>query len=220
MTDHDDFAFEPLPGLPARPPVGEEILWQGRPSTWALAVDAFKLYWIAGYMIALALWRASIGYDMGGLGMAIAVALPHLALAALVCQVVLLLAYAQARATMYTITSARVVMRIGAALSVTFNLPFAQIGAAKLDLRRNGTGTIALETLGTTRISYLVAWPHARPWHFGKAHPALRCIPEATRVARVLRDAAEQRLSVPVIARKDAAAIPTGALAADVGAPQ
>jgi Bacterial PH domain len=220
MTDHDDFAFEPLPGLPARPPAGEEILWQGRPSTFALAVEAFKLYWIAGYMIALVLWRASGGYDMGGFGMAIAVALPHLALAALVCMVVLLLAYAQARATMYTITSARVVMRIGAALSVTFNLPFAQIGAAKLDLRRAGTGTIALETLGTTRIAYLVAWPHARPWHFGKTQPALRCIPEAARVARVLRDAAEQRLSVPVISRKDVAAVPTGALAADLGASQ
>jgi hypothetical protein len=219
MTDHDDFAFEPLPGLPARPPAGEEILWQGRPSTWALAVDAFKLYWIAGYMIALVLWRASIGYDMGGFAMAIAVALPHLALAAFVCMIVLLLAYAQARATMYTITSARVAMRIGAALSVTFNLPFAQIGAAKLDLRKSGTGTIALETLGTTRISYLVAWPHARPWHFGKTQPALRCIPEAARVARVLRDAAEHRLSVPVIARKDAVAMPTGALTPE-GTPQ
>ncbi len=213
MTGHDDFAFEPLPGLPERPPTGEDILWQGRPSTRALAVEAFGLYWVAGYFVALALWRASTGFAQGGFGTAIAIGLPHLALGVLVCAVVLLLAYAQARAAMYTVTSARVVMRIGAALSVTFNLPFAQIGTAKLDLRKTGTGTIVLETLGDTKISYLVAWPHVRPWHLSKTQPALRCIPDAARVARLLSDAAEQRLSMPVISRKNDAATPSGVLA-------
>lgn len=215
MTGHDDFAFEPIAGLPERPPLGEDILWQGRPSTWALARDAFKLYWIAGYFVALIVWRASTGFGSGGLGMALAIALPHLALAVLVGLVVVLLAYAQARATVYTITTARVVMRIGASLSVTFNLPFAQIGSANLDLRKSGSGTIALETLGTSKISYLVAWPHVRPWMFSKTQPALRCIPEAARVARLLADAAEQRLSVPVVTRKETSATPLGAVAAE-----
>ena len=214
MTDHDDFAFEPIPGLPERPPVGEDILWQGRPSVWALAVEAFGLYWIAAYFVALALWRASTGFAEGGIGMAFAIGLPHLALGVVVCAVVWLLAYAQAKAAMYTITSSRVVMRIGAALSVTYNLPFAQIAKANLDLRKSGTGTIVLETLGDTKISYLVAWPHVRPWHLTRTQPALRCIPGAARVARVLTDAAEQRLSIPVISRKDDAARPAGALAA------
>ena len=35
-------------------------------------------------------------------------------------------------------------MRIGAALSVTFNIPFAQVTSANADIRRGGTGTIAL----------------------------------------------------------------------------
>ena len=214
MTGHDDFAFEPIPGLPERPPVGEEILWQGRPSVWALAREAFKLYWIAGYFVLLVLWRAQAAFASGGLGPAIAVAIPHILLGVVVCLGIWLLAYVQARATIYTVTSARVVMRIGAALSVTFNLPFAQIGTATLDLRKSGTGTIALETLGSSKISYLVAWPNARPWQFTKTQPALRCIPDAARVARLLSDAAEQRLSVPVIARKDAAAGLSGALAA------
>ena len=214
MTGHDDFAFEPIPGLPERPPVGEEILWQGRPSVWALAREAFKLYWIAGYFVLLVLWRAQAAFASGGLGPAIAVAVPHILLGVVVCLGIWLLAYVQARATIYTVTSARVVMRIGAALSVTFNLPFAQIGTATLDLRKSGTGTIALETLGSSKISYLVAWPNARPWQFTKTQPALRCIPDAARVARLLSDAAEQRLSVPVIARKDAAAGLSGALAA------
>lgn len=203
MTGHDDFAFEPIAGLPERPPVGEDILWQGRPSVWALAVEAFGLYWIAGYFVALALWRASGGFADGGIGRAFAIGIPHLALGVLGCAIVWLLAYAQARATMYTITSARVVMRIGAALAVTFNLPFAQVANAKLDLRKSGTGTIVLETLGSTKISYLVAWPHVRPWHVSRTQPALRCIPDAARVARVLTDAAEQRLSLPVIARRE-----------------
>ena len=212
MTGHDDFAFEPIPGLPQRPPVGEDILWQGRPSVWALAREAFKIYWIAAYFVLLVIWRAQAAFASGGLGTAIAVAIPHILLGFVVCLGIFLLAYAQARATMYTITSARVVMRIGAALSVTFNLPFAQIGTATLDLRKSGTGTIALETSGSTKLSYLIAWPNARPWRFSKTQPALRCIPDAARVARVLRDAAEHRLSVPVIARKDETAVPLGAL--------
>lgn len=212
MTGHDDFAFEPLPGLPERPPAGEDILWQGRPSVRALAIEAFGLYWIAGYFVVLALWRASTGFASGGFGMAVAIGLPHLALGVLVCAVVVLLAFAQARATVYTVTSARVAMRIGAALSVTFNLPYAQIANAKLDLRKSGTGTIVLETLGETKISYLVAWPHVRPWRLSKTQPALRCIPDAARVARLLSDAAEQRLSVPVISRKSDTATPAGAL--------
>lgn len=214
MTGHDDFAFEPIPGLPERPPAGEEILWQGRPSVWALARDAFKIYWIAAYFVGLVIWRAQVGFASGGLGKAVAVAIPHIALGAVVCAVVWLLAFAQARACMYTITSSRVVMRIGAALSVTFNYPFAQIGAAKLDLHKSGSGTIALETLGDTKISYLIAWPHVRPWHFTKTQPALRSIADAERVARVLSDAAEHRLSVPVIARKDVSAAPVGAVTA------
>lgn len=210
MTDHDDFAFEPVPGLPERPPAGEEILWQGRPAVWALAREAFKIYWIAFYFVILVLWRAQTGFTAGGFGRAIAVAIPHIALGIVVCAGVWLLAFFQSRQTMYTITSARVVMRIGAALSVTFNLPFSQIGAATVDLRKSGTGTIALQTLGQTKISYLIAWPHVRPWQFSKTQPALRCIPDAARVARLLGDAADNRLSLPVIARKDAA----GAIAA------
>jgi len=105
----------------------------------------------------------------------------------------------QARSTVYTITTARVAMRIGVALTVTLNLPFRQIGAANLALKSNGTGTIALQTLGDTRISYLVCWPHVRPWHFNRTQPALRAIPDAAAVAKILAEAAETRMSQPII---------------------
>jgi hypothetical protein len=204
MSSHDDFAFDPLPGLPERPPQGELILWQGRPEPWALARDAYKIRWIAGYFALIVLWRAGAGLGDGGLGLALAMGLPYLALGLLGLGIIYGLAWVQARTTTYTLTTARVVLRIGAALPVTFNLPFAQIGAASLDLRRDGTGTIALETLGETRISVLVVWPHLRPGHWSKTQPALRSIADASAVARRLAEAAEARLTLPQVARSPA----------------
>jgi len=198
MSDHDDFAMEPVPGLPEAPPKGEEVLWQGRPDTWALAREALLIYWVAGYFVALAAWRAWEVAD-GSVGSVLAVMLPYLAIGAATCAILLGLAYIYARTTIYTLTTARVAMRIGAALTVTLNLPYKQIGNASLDLTRRGTGTIALELLGDTRLSYLVCWPHVRPFVMSRTQPALRCIPDAARVAQMLAEAAETRVSQPVV---------------------
>jgi hypothetical protein len=201
MSGHDDFAFEAMPGLPERPPLGEDILWQGKPAAYALARDAYGLHWIAGYFVLIILWRAGTGFAEGGPAMAMAMGLPYLMLGLTGLAVVYGLAWIQARTTIYTLTTARVVMRIGAALPVTFNLPFVQVGAANLDLRRDGTGTIALDTLGETRISHLIAWPHVRPWRLAKTEPALRSIPDAKRVADLLAEAAEARVAMPRVTR-------------------
>jgi len=209
MSGHDDFAFEPLPGLPERPPEGELILWQGRPDTWALARDAFRIRWLAIYFAVIVLWRAATGFADGGLPLGFAMGLPYLALGLLGLGVVYGLAWAQARAAIYTLTTARVVLRIGAALPVTFNLPFVQIGAASLDLHRDGTGTIAFDTLGETRIAALVAWPHVRPGFWAKTQPALRSIPDAAKVSRIFADAAEAQMTQPKISR--ASSGPAGA---------
>lgn len=203
---HDDFAFEPVPGLPSLPPRGETVLWQGRPDTWRLAVEAFGMYWVLGYFAVLILWRSGVGFDFGGVAGAVAFAVPYAVLGIVVAGLFLLLAWAQARATLYTITTARVAMRVGAALPVTFNVPFTQVVNARLDLRRGGTGTVALELAAGNRISYLIAWPHVRPLFF-VTQPALRCIPEAERVAGLLADAAETRLSRPAVVRSATIAI-------------
>ena len=202
MSGHDDFEIEPVPGLPERPPLGEDLLWQGRPATWALARDAFKVSWVASYFVALALWRVWVVADSAT--SAVAVALPYLVIGLVVCAILTTIAAVQARSTLYTITTARVAMRLGSALTVTLNIPFKQVGTASLSLKPNGTGTIALETLGDTRISYLVCWPHVRPWHMAKTQPALRCIPDAARVAKVLSDAADTRINEPVVVRATA----------------
>jgi hypothetical protein len=205
MSDHDDFAFDVAPGIPAPLPKGEEVLWQGRPDTNALAREAFKIRWIAGYMALIVLWKAGMGLADGGLALAVLRGLPYLVLALAAVAVVWLLAWAQARATVYTVTSARVLMKIGAALSVTYNIPFAQVATARLDLKPTGTGTIALETLGETRLAFMALWPHLRPGRMKRTEPALRCIPDAERVARLLAEAAEARLAMPVVTRADAA---------------
>jgi hypothetical protein len=209
MAD-DDFAFEAMPGLPSLPPRGETVLWQGRPDTWRLAVEACGLNWIAIYFAAIIVWRGSVGFQIAGGQGAVAYGLPYLFLGLAAGLLILVLAWAQARATVYTITTARVAMRIGAALSVTFNLPYTQIESAALDLRRGGTGTVALKLVPGGRLAYLVCWPHVRPWYF-LTQPALRCIPDAARVARLLAEAAETRLTRPVLTRTPA----TSAIAAE-----
>lgn len=206
---HDDFEIEPVEGLPEKPPVGENILWQGRPDWWTLAVESLSLKWVAGYFLLLCLWRFGSVLDLLPLGHAIGSAVPFLMLGLVTCGLLMLTAYIQARATVYTVTDARVVMRIGAALTVTLNLPYKQIGNAMLDLRKGGTGTIALETMGDTKLSYLVCWPHVRPWYIKHTQPALRCIPDAEKVARLIAEAAEARVSIPTIER----ALPTGGAA-------
>lgn len=206
--DHDDFKQEPIRGLPEIPPEGEVIVWQGHPDWWALAREALKIHWIAGYFVVLAAWRMLAEIDRMPLASAVETGVPLLVLGAIACGVLALVAFIQARATVYTITNRRVAMRIGAALTVTLNIPYRWIGSADLDLRSSGTGTIALQLLGETRLSYLVCWPHVRPWRMARTQPALRCIPDAERVARILGDMAETRLTEIADEAGHAAAVP------------
>ncbi|HMO08951.1 MAG TPA: photosynthetic complex putative assembly protein PuhB [Paracoccaceae bacterium] len=208
-----DFAFEPVPGLPAHLPRGETLLWQGRPSTWRLAIEAMGLNWVIAYFALVVAWRGGVGAADAGLAGALAFGLPYVLLGAAAVAVILGIAWVQARAAVYSVTTARVVMRVGAVLPVTFNIPFARLGSAALDLHRGGTGTIALTPNDDTRLSYLVLWPHVRPWHMTATQPALRCIPDAARVAALLAEAAETRISTPVVARPND--LPAAAVAAE-----
>ncbi|SIO50181.1 PH domain-containing protein [Rhodovulum sp. ES.010] len=198
---HDDFAIEPIRGLPEELPEGEEILWQGSPNWWALARESLALYWVAGYFVVLFLWRVIVATETMSLSQAAVASSFFLFLGGFVCALLMMTAFVQSRAAVYTVTNRRVALRIGAALSMTLNLPYTWIGNANLDLRKSGTGTIAFELMGTTRFSYLLCWPHVRPWRMARTEPAFRCIPEAAKVARLIADAAETRVSEPKITR-------------------
>ncbi|MEQ9040625.1 MAG: photosynthetic complex putative assembly protein PuhB [Silicimonas sp.] len=203
MPHDDDVTVEPVKGLPETLPPGEVILWQGRPLVLPLAREALSLNWVLAYFAILIIWRIGASTAVMPFGPAVMTALPFVVLAALASAIILAIAWVQARATVYTITSERVAMRIGAALTLTLNLPFPKIGAADLDLRKSGTGTIALRTMGPVKLSYMILWPHVRPWYMKQTQPALRCIPDAARVAAILAEAAETRLSQPAIQRAD-----------------
>lgn len=201
MQDDDDFKFEPVLGLPERPPEGEEVLWQGRPSWWVLAKESLCVRWVIGYFLLLAVWRVGTLSDQGPFLQVLTGAIPFLIAAALAAGILCGIAFVLARTTVYTITNRRVVMRIGAALTVTLNLPFKQIRNADLDLRKSGTGTIALDMKGNTKLSYLVCWPHVRPWVMRRTQPALRCIPDAKRVGTLLAEVAEAEMNMPQVMR-------------------
>ena len=198
---HDDFNFEPIRGLPEQLPEGEHILWQGAPDPRLLAREALGLRWVAAYFALLAFWRVGVSAADMPFGIALMHGVPFVISGLIACGIIYAIAYVQARSTVYTLTNKRVAMRIGAALTMTLNLPYTWIGTAKLDLRSSGHGTLAFELIGETRISYLMSWPHVRPWRMARTQPALRCIPDAQNVAQIFADAAETRISEPRVER-------------------
>ncbi len=198
---HDDFATEPIKGLPGVPPEGEHILWQGRPNWWALSKDSLNMYWIFTYFLVLAFWRFTSLYDLTGTGHAFVLALPLVIAGLVTCAILALIAYVQARCTIYTITTKRVVLRIGAALSVAINIPYSKLSNATLGLCKDGTGTIALELSEPRKFSFFVLWPHARPWRFTHSEPALRSIANAKDVALILSEAAKTEVNAPKISK-------------------
>jgi hypothetical protein len=190
MTNHDDHEVEPIPGLPAVPPPGETILWQGRPSWRRLATDAFGAWWLLGYFAFFATLRGvSHGIEAGSVATGVLQALIVTPLAALAMAIVLVVAWAHARATVYTITSQRVVMRIGVALPVAFNLPFRQLQAADVRVGSDGGGDIALTLAKGNTLAWPILWPHVRPWRVTRASPALRAVDGVADVADVLASA-------------------------------
>lgn len=190
----DDFAVEPIEGLPELLPKGEVILWQGRPNWLRLTIESLNLWWVIGYFGLLAAWRFLSVIDYMPFGTAISASIPFLFVAAFVGLLLCGVGYIQAKETLYTITNRRVVMRIGAALTLTLNLPFTKIDNAAVAKKRGGFGNIAFETSGDTKFSYFVLWPHARSWYFGKPQPTLKCIPDIEKVSSILGQAAKSRI--------------------------
>jgi hypothetical protein len=106
------------------------------------------------------------------------VALISAAGAALSLAVLYAIAYAMARATIYTITDRRVVLRYGAAIRKYVNVPFGAIAAVSLK-RQGAVASIALKPASGLKMGFLHLWPHARPFRFNAPEPLLRALPDA-----------------------------------------
>ena len=171
-------------GLPDHLPDGEQLLWQGRPDWKRLAINAFHVRKVAAYFAVLILaqgaWKLAHGATMSDTVQAV----PKLAgLGFLACSILVAIAYASARTTQYTLTSKRVLMKVGIALPVIINLPLRQIDGVSFAATGRGCGTVCFKTGGSVRLAYLLLWPHAMPWQFMKPKPAFRDIPQVEEVA-------------------------------------
>lgn len=209
VTEH---GLEPVPGLPGRLPEGETLLWQGRPAWRLLARRALHLRGIAAYFFLLAVWRgATIAVEGGSASDMFAGAAQLIALGAVPIGFLAFYAWIAARVTVYSITTRRVVMRVGVALPVTINLPFALIEAASLARQPDGSGDIALRMAPGQRVSWIMLWPHLRPWRFARPEPMLRALADAEAVAQILGRALAAASALPVPALPEAARRPATA---------
>ena len=179
MSDIPEHGREPVPGLPAYLPPGEEMLWQGAPNWKRFAVRALHVRKLAVYFAALLAIRFVVQPESGA----------HMAffvLAVLALGLVTLLAWLMARSALYTITNRRVVMRFGFALPLSVNLPYTVIDRVDLHAHGGGAGDIAIRPEMNRRLSYFVMWPHVRPWRFSPLQPMMRCLDDAAEAADIL----------------------------------
>lgn len=178
---HGGFVEGPIPGLPGPLPEGETLLWQGRPDWKRLALTAFHLRFVAAWFALLLLWSAAGGGGMRGV-------VATLIAAGFAIGLLAFLAWAMARATIYSITSKRVVMRYGVALEKCINIPFRIVKSAGLRRFPDGTGDmpLQLDLRKGDRLGWAMLWPHARPWKLARPEPMLRAVPDAEAVAGVL----------------------------------
>ena len=185
-----EYEFEPQFGLPERLPSDEFIVWQGSPDISALAASAFHIKKLVIYFILLIVACAWPALEAQAGALAVLQAIKWIApLSLLGLASVWLMAYMTSRATVYTLTNKRVVMRLGIVLTVTFNLPLKQIASSDVRMLESGFGDITLALQGSDRIAWVHLWPSVRPWRISKPEPTLRAISDVQEVAVKLRDA-------------------------------
>ena len=203
MTPHHEHEFEAAPGLPEPLPPGERILWQGAPDWRTLALEVYHLRQLAGYFGAMMIIQAVYQWDAPARAVLSSLALSAV-LAGSALGLLALGAWLSARTALYTLTTRRVVMRIGIVLTITLNVPLRQVRGADLLARKSGVGDLSLALAGKERIGWLHLWPHARPWHLADPQPTLRCIPDAAAVGERVVAAWQAVQSMPASATQDA----------------
>jgi putative photosynthetic complex assembly protein len=204
MQEHD---YEPTPGLPQALPRDERLLWQGKPDARSLLLGTFHARKLVVYFAALLGLRIAMQLADG---VPFAETLPGAAglavLAAVAIGLLTLYSGLVARASVFTITNRRVVIRCGVALPLTVNLPFSRVDAVDVRERSDGSGEVAILPEGNSRVSYLLLWPMVKPWRFMRVRPVLRGIPQVAGVAEILAEAiAQDTATAPSVAETSAA---------------
>lgn len=188
MSGHDDFGKDAAALAP-----GERLVWQGKPSIQSLALRAFHVRAVAIYF-AIVMAARMLAQTLSGTSFADALQGTLWLLAPAACGIAMLtgLAYLFVRAANYTLTDRRLIFQFGVALPMTMTIPLEKIANAALKTYRDGSGDIPLK-LTEDRGSFLLLWPHVRPWKLRGAEPMLRCVPDAANVASLISEALKAR---------------------------
>jgi hypothetical protein len=182
--------FDQFKELPAPLPAGERVIWQGKPSFKGLALRSFHIREIAIYFGLLMAWKLWSNWWHGAsLGEAATSVVWLVAPAVSAIAVLAGLAWLFRRAACYTITTKRVLFQFGVALPMTMNVPLSKIASAAIKTYRDGSGDIPLGLSDSSRVSYVLLWPHIRPWRLRTPEPMLRAVPDAAIAAARLSEA-------------------------------
>ena len=195
-TGGPEHEIEPVPGLPGRLPDGEYIVWQGQPDLKIVMTRLLRARWIALYFAIAALWSVAVGINSSESAWLLLGRVTFIAVAAAILfGLMFLYARSIAKTTLYTLTNRRVVMRVGIAISASFNLPFKQIAGADFRVGKDGSGDIALTLKAGHGLSGSVFFPHQRGGLWRKLSPQMICLTDAKSVAEKL--AAQLRAYAP-----------------------
>jgi hypothetical protein len=190
LNNGREYELEAEYGLPEKLPEGEYVIWQGAPEFWGMAKDIFYIRPVIAYFVFLVIYRIYDGIVLDHTIKAIAISAAWMLAMSLVCVGLLAaLAYYTVSSTAYTMTNRRVVMRIGIAMQMSFNLPYKEITSADFTAKKDGSGHIPLKINADTKIAYFHLWPHVRPMNFNHPEPMLRNIKNVEQVATLLTKA-------------------------------
>lgn len=185
MNSLSEHEYEARPGLPQSLPEDERIVWQGVPNWRTLALRTFHVRKVAAYFGVLLAYKIFVALRTGVPMTEVAMSVSFLLVLAIVAVGMLtLFAWMMARTTLYTITTRRVVMRVGVTISMSVNLPFAGLKDGQLKAFDNGDGDITLTLMPEQKVSYVVLWPHCQILSPFDTHPTLRAVPNAAHVAQ------------------------------------
>ena len=186
-TGGPEHEIEPVPGLPGRLPDGEFIVWQGQPEFKTVMTRLLRARWIAVYFAIAALWSVAVGINNSENAWALLGRVTFIGAAAIILfGLMALYARAVAKTSLYTLTNQRVVMRVGIAISASFNLPFKQIAGADFRVGKDGSGDVALTLKSGHGLSGSVFFPHQRGGLWRKLSPQMICLTDAKSVAEKL----------------------------------
>jgi hypothetical protein len=186
MREFDDSA--PLADVPGGLlPEGERLIWQGAPRWQAFAIRVMHIRKVAAYFAILMVWRFAADLSDGLTVMDGLVSAAWIVpLAAIALALIAGYAWGVQRSTVYTVTSERLIFRLGVALPMTVTVPMGMVESVDVKRNADGTGDVAVAVSPKARLSYAVLWPHARPWRFSRPEASLRAIADVDGVAERL----------------------------------